>query len=44
MGSRRITVRGLQVILVDAERNLLVVKGSTPGSRGTILELGKRHG
>ena len=44
MGARRKTVRGLKVILVDAERNLLVVKGSTPGTRGTVLELGKRHG
>jgi large subunit ribosomal protein L3 len=44
MGSRRTTVRGLQVLRVDPERNLLIVKGSTPGARGTILELGKRHG
>jgi len=44
MGSRRTTVRGLQVLRVDPERNLLIVKGSTPGARGTILELGRRHG
>jgi len=44
MGAGRITVRGLQVLRVDSERNLLIVKGSTPGARGTILELGKRHG
>lgn len=44
MGNRRITVRGLRVLKVDAERNLLVLKGSTPGARGTVLELGKRHG
>ena len=44
MGSRRTTVRGMQVLRVDLERNLLIVKGSTPGARGTILELGKRHG
>lgn len=43
-GARRVTVKGLQVLRVDAERNLLVLKGSTPGSRGAILELGKRHG
>jgi len=43
-GARRVTVRGVQVLRVDAERNLLVLKGSTPGARGTILELGKRHG
>jgi len=44
MGARRVKVRGLQVLVVDPERNLLVVKGSTPGTRGSILELGKRHG
>lgn len=43
-GARRVTVKGLQVLRVDAERNLLVLKGSTPGSRGAILELGKSHG
>ena len=44
MGSRRITVRALQVLRVDPERNLLIVKGSTPGARGALLALGKRHG
>jgi len=43
-GARRVKVRGLQVLVVDPERNLVVVKGSTPGARGSILELGKRHG
>jgi len=43
-GARRVTVKGLRVLRVDPERNLLVVKGSTPGARGSILELGKRHG
>jgi large subunit ribosomal protein L3 len=43
-GMRRVSVRGLKVLRVDAEKNLLVVKGSTPGPRGAILELGKRHG
>lgn len=44
MGARRVTVKGLQVLRVDPERNLLVLKGGTPGARGTILQLGKRHG
>lgn len=43
-GQQRTTVRGLRVLKVDAERNLLVLKGSTPGARGAVLELGKRHG
>jgi len=44
MGNRRVTVRGLRVLKVDAERNLLILKGATPGSRGALLELGKRNG
>ncbi len=44
MGNRRVTVRGLRVVKVDAEKNLLILKGATPGSRGALLELGKRNG
>jgi len=44
MGSKRKTVRGLKILRVDPERNLLIVKGATPGARGAILELGKCHG
>lgn len=44
MGNQRVTVRGLRVLKVDAEKNLLVLKGATPGARGALLELGKRHG
>jgi large subunit ribosomal protein L3 len=44
MGNRRVTVRGLRVVKIDAEKNLLVLKGATPGARGSLLELGKHHG
>jgi len=44
MGNQRVTVRGLRVLKVDAEKNLLILKGATPGARGTLLELGKRNG
>ncbi len=44
MGSRRVTVKELRVLRVDSERNLLVVKGATPGPRGCILKLRKHHG
>lgn len=42
-GNRQATVRGLQVLRVDPERNLLVVKGGIPGSRGGLLHLRKCH-
>jgi large subunit ribosomal protein L3 len=39
MGSKRVTQRGLEVAGVDADRNLLLIKGSVPGSRNAILEV-----
>jgi large subunit ribosomal protein L3 len=39
MGSRRVTQLGLEVVDVDAERNLLVLRGSVPGSEGTLVEV-----
>ena len=41
MGGRRVTVQGLQVVEVDAERNLLLVRGSVPGSNGGLLQVRK---
>lgn len=35
MGSERITVQNLEVVRVDAERNLLLVKGGIPGAPGS---------
>jgi large subunit ribosomal protein L3 len=38
MGNDRVTVQNLKVLRVDAERNLLLVEGSVPGSnQGTVL-------
>ena len=37
MGSERVTTENLTVVVVDAERNLLAVKGSVPGMRGGIV-------
>ncbi|MBD3334231.1 MAG: 50S ribosomal protein L3 [Candidatus Eisenbacteria bacterium] len=37
MGSTRVTARNLKVIAVDPERNLLMVKGSVPGSRNSLV-------
>lgn len=39
MGGERVTIEGLTVMKVDAERNVLVVKGATPGARGGLLEI-----
>lgn len=37
MGDERVTIQNLQVVVVDAEKNLLAVKGSIPGARGGIV-------
>jgi len=34
MGARRSTSQNLEVVRVDAERNLLLVKGAVPGAKG----------
>jgi large subunit ribosomal protein L3 len=37
MGDARVTVRNLEVMLSDPERNVLLVKGALPGARNTLL-------
>ncbi|HHY31632.1 MAG TPA: 50S ribosomal protein L3 [Firmicutes bacterium] len=37
MGAERVTIQNLEVVKVDPERNLLLVKGSVPGRRGGLL-------
>ena len=44
MGNKRKTVRRLRVELVDAERNLLFVRGPVPGSRNTMVMIRYAHG
>lgn len=39
MGGERVTVQNLEVVKVDPERNLLIVKGSMPGVRGALLRI-----
>ncbi|MEK7464844.1 MAG: 50S ribosomal protein L3 [Patescibacteria group bacterium] len=39
MGGERVTVRNLKVVKVDAEKQLIAVKGAVPGRRGTLLEI-----
>lgn len=37
MGNQRVTAQNLEVVVVDAERNLLAVKGSVPGAKGGLV-------
>ena len=36
MGHERVTIKKLRVVRVDAERNLILVKGSVPGAPGAL--------
>ena len=42
MGSDRITQKNLQVVLVDTENNLMLIKGALAGRRGTLIEIVSR--
>lgn len=44
MGAARHTELGLRVVRVDAERNLLFVKGAVPGSKNGIVTVAKQGG
>ncbi|MBV65220.1 MAG: 50S ribosomal protein L3, partial [Halomonas sp.] len=35
MGNTRCTVQSLEIVRVDAERNLLLIKGAVPGATGS---------
>ena len=39
MGNKRVTQRGLTVVRVDADQNLLLIRGAVPGSRGGLVEV-----
>ena len=37
MGNKRVTARAYKVVRVDADRNLLMVKGGVPGAKGALV-------
>lgn len=39
MGNVQVTVQNLEIVKVDAERNLLLVKGAVPGIRGSLITI-----
>lgn len=38
-GNERVTIQNLEIVKVDADRNLLLIKGNVPGAKGTILTI-----
>jgi large subunit ribosomal protein L3 len=41
MGDVRVTVKGLTVARVDAENNLLMIRGAVPGANGSVVVVKK---
>ena len=41
MGNKRVTVENLEVLRVLADKNLIVVKGSIPGPKGSTVTIEK---
>ena len=38
-GNEKVTVQNLKVVKVDAERNLILVKGAIPGAKGSLVSV-----
>lgn len=41
MGAETVTVRGLTVVRIDADKNLLLIKGAVPGANGGLVTISK---
>ena len=41
MGNQRVTVKNMRVVKVDAEENLLLVRGAVPGPNGSYILIRK---
>jgi large subunit ribosomal protein L3 len=39
MGNKRVTQKGLEVVEIDAKRNLLMLRGAVPGGRNGLVEV-----
>ena len=41
MGNAKVTIRGIEVVTVDIDRNLLLLKGTVPGGRNSLIKIKK---
>ena len=39
MGNRRITAKGVEIVKIDPDRNLILLKGGIPGSTNSLVQL-----
>ena len=38
-GNEKVTIQNLEIVKVDADRNLLLIKGNVPGAKGAVLTI-----
>ncbi len=43
MGNERVTVKNLKVAAIDAENNLILIRGAIPGARNSLVLVRKKH-
>ena len=39
MGDDRVTVKNLKLVRIDAEQNLLLIKGAVPGGKNALVQV-----
>ena len=39
LGNKKVTVQNLDVIKVDPENNLIVIRGAVPGAKGSVVSI-----
>ena len=39
MGGNRVTIQNLEVVRVDAERNVILIKGNVPGAKKSLITI-----
>ena len=40
-GNKKVTVQNLEVVTVDADKNLLMIRGNVPGAKGGLITVSK---
>ena len=39
MGNKRVTIQNLEIVKIDAENNLILVKGAVPGPKKSLVTI-----
>ncbi len=39
LGAERVTVQNLEIVKIDAENNLIAIKGAIPGPKGGVVSI-----